>query len=99
MLQRMRGAKDQNPARADGDLLAGLRVAPDALAFMPHREASGRGNLDDVTLFQRPRDLRNHRFDEFGGFAARKPDLLIDRLGELSAGNRMTGHNALPAFT
>ena len=30
---------------------------------------------------------------------AREPDLLIDRLGELSAGNRMAGHDALPAFS
>ena len=95
----MRGAEDEHPARADRHFLAGLRIAADPLALLPHRETAEGRNLDHLAAFERVGNLGNHRLDEFGRLVARQADLLIDRLGELSAGNRMTGHDALPLLS
>src|SRR5882757_7420372 len=94
----MRRAKDEHPARADRDFLPGLRIAPDALSLPADGKAAERRDLDHIAALERAGNLGNHRFDEFGRLVAREPDLLIDRLGELSTGNRMTRHNALPCF-
>jgi hypothetical protein len=44
---------------------------------------------------ERVGNLGDHRLDELGRLVTRQTDFLIDRLGELSAGNRMPGHDAL----
>src|SRR5580704_10573291 len=93
----MRGAEHEHAARADRDFLPGFRVAPDALALAAHRKAAKGRNLDHLAPLQRIRNLGDHRLDQFGRLVARQADLLIDRFGELSAGNRIAGHNALPA--
>ncbi len=40
ILQDMRGAEYQHAPRQDGDLFAGHRIAPDALALLANREAA-----------------------------------------------------------
>src|SRR5438874_10316795 len=98
MLQRMRGAEHQHPTRADRHFLAGLRVAADPLTLLAHGETAERGDLDHLAALERTGNLGDHRFDEFGRLVAREANLLIDRFGELSASNRFSGHDALPAF-
>src|SRR3954451_3708875 len=98
MVQRMRGAEDQHPPRADRHLLPGLRVAADPLTLLADRETAERRDLDDLAAFERTGNLGDHRLDEFGRLVAREADFLIDRFGELSASNRLSGHDALPAF-
>ena len=47
-------------------------------------------------VLERIRDRGKDRLDQFGRLVVRQPNLLIDRVGQLSAGHRMTGHDALP---
>src|SRR5580704_4658579 len=94
----MRRAKNEDTARADRDFLPGLRIAPDALPFPADGKTAEGRNLDHIAALQRAGNLGNHRLDEFGRLVTREPDLLIDRLGELSTGNRVTGHEPLPCF-
>src|SRR5690349_15209240 len=99
MLQRMRCAEDEDAARADWDFLPGLWIATDALPFPADGKAAERRDLDHLATLQRMGNLSDHRFDKFRRLIARESDLLINRLGKLSTGNRMTGHDALsPAF-
>src|SRR6202011_2234605 len=92
VLERMRGAEYEHAPRADRHLLAGLRIAPDALAFLAYGKAAEGRDLDHLAAFERIGDLGDHRFDEFGRFVPRQPDLLINSLAQLSAGYRMAGH-------
>src|SRR5258708_15778383 len=96
MLQRVRGAEHENAARADRYFLPGLRVTPDPLSLLPHRETAEGGDLDHLAALERVGNLGDHRLDELCRLVARQTDFLIDRLGELSAGNRVPGHDALP---
>src|SRR5438045_2315329 len=46
ILQRVRGAEDEDAARADRHFLAGFGIAADALALLPDRKAPERGALN-----------------------------------------------------
>src|SRR5580700_5166230 len=98
VLQRMRSTKHEDAPRADRHLLACLRVAPDSPAFLADRKASEGRDLDHLATFERTGYLSDHRLDEFCRLVTRQAELLINRFGELSAGNRLSGHDALPAF-
>src|SRR5207248_10113532 len=74
MLQRMRGAEDENAARADRHFLPGLRIAPDALSLLPHREAAEGRDLDHLAALQRVGNLSDDRLDELGRFVTRQAD-------------------------
>src|SRR5579862_177627 len=67
VLERLRRAKHQDAARADRNLLAGLRIAADALPLLAHREAAERRDLDHLAARQRLANFADHRLDEFGG--------------------------------
>src|SRR5262249_46243009 len=82
VLQRVRGAEHQDPARTDRHLLPGFRVAADALSLLANGEAAKGRNLDHFAAFERLGNLGDHRFDKLGRFISRQPNLLINRLGE-----------------
>jgi hypothetical protein len=71
ILQGVRGAEDENAARADRDFLGGFRIAADALSLLPDRKAPERGDLDHLSALERTGNLGDHRFNEFGRLVAR----------------------------
>src|SRR5438067_1589181 len=71
ILQRVRGAEDEDAARADRHFLAGFGIAADAPSLLPDRKAPERGNLDHFSALERAGNLGDHRFDELGRLVAR----------------------------
>src|SRR5690606_24847933 len=92
ILEHVRRAEDQHPPGADRHLLAGLRIAADALALLTHEEASEGRDLHRLAPGERVRNLLQHGFHELCRFVPRQAYLLVDSLAELRTGDSAVGH-------
>src|ERR1700688_4173125 len=88
----MGGTEHKDPARLDGYLLASLGIAADTLALEADEEAAEGRDLDCLASLQGLGHLVQDRLHQLGRFIAREADFLIDRLGEMGAGDRAVGH-------
>src|SRR5205814_8208943 len=71
IFEGVRGAEDENAARADRHFLAGFGIAADALPLLPDRKAPERGDLDHFSTLKGAGNRGDHRFDKFGRLVAR----------------------------
>src|SRR5678815_5575397 len=90
LLARMEG---DNAAGADGDFLAGLRVAAGALRLVAQLEVAEARELDAFAALKRPPDLLEEGLDHVLGLALVQPDLLEKQVGQLGLRQR---HRSLP---
>src|SRR6185503_398509 len=90
LLARMEG---DDAAGADGNFLAGLRVAAGALRLVAQLEVAEARKLDAFAALERPPDLLEEGLDHVLGLALVQPDLLEKQVGQL--GLRQS-HHLLP---
>src|SRR5262249_47306147 len=96
VLEHVRGAEDQDAARADRNLLSGLRIATDAFSLAAYEEASEGRDLHVLAARQGVPDLLENRLDEPGRFVPRQTHLLIDGLAQLRSSHGSIGHRDAP---
>src|SRR4051812_31946842 len=78
VLQHLAGLERQHAARADGDLLARLRVAARARVLVANDEVAEAGDLDLLPALERLLDGVENRLDDLGSFLLRESaDLLV----------------------
>src|SRR4051812_22200675 len=77
VLQDLARLEGQHAARADGDLLAGLRIAAGARVFVTHDEVPEPGDLDLLAAFERLLDRVENRFDDLRGLLLGKAAYLL----------------------
>src|SRR4051794_2958115 len=65
-LEDLAGLEREHPARADGDLLAGLRVATDARVLLAHHEVAKARDLDLLAALEGLLDGVEDRLDDLG---------------------------------
>src|SRR4051812_10732631 len=87
-LQLLAGVERDDAARADRDLLAGLRVAARALWLVAQLEVAEARELDAFAPLQRAADLLEERLDHVLRFALVEPDLLEKQVGQLGLRQR-----------
>src|SRR5688572_8939227 len=83
LLARVKG--DYAPC-GDGNLLAGLRVAPRPLRLLPQLEVAEAGEFHHLAPLQGDPDLLEERLDHVLGLALVQPDLLEHQVGKLGLG-------------
>ena len=72
-----------DPAGADRDLLAGLRIAAGALRLIAELEVTEAGELDALAALERPPELLKKRLDHILGLALVQADLLEQKVRQL----------------
>src|ERR1700690_189573 len=92
MLEDRRRLEHHHPARRDRPFLAGLGIAPDALALLAHHEGAERGKLHGFATLQAVGDFFEHQLHERRGFRPRKTYFLVDRFAEVRPRHCFTGH-------
>src|SRR5678815_3430967 len=95
-LQLLAGVERDDAARADGNLLAGLGVAPRALRLVAQLEVAEAGELDALAALQRAADLLEERLDHVLRFALVEPDLLKKQVGQLGLRQRHQRRSPFP---
>src|SRR6185312_10640013 len=84
VLEDLARLEGQHAARADGDLLAGLGIAPGARVLVAHHEVPEPGDLDLLPALERLLDRVEHRLDDLGGlFLGEATHLLVDVLNNV----------------
>src|SRR3954451_3323526 len=84
VLQNLARLEGQHAARADGDLLASLGVAPGTRVLVAHHEVPEAGDLDLLPALQRLLDRVEHGLDDLRGLLLREPThLLVDVLNNV----------------
>src|SRR3954463_15960705 len=91
--QLLASLKGDNAAGADGNLLAGLRIASGTLRLVAQLEVAEAGELHAFAALQGAADLLEEGFDHVLGLALVQPDLLEKQVGKLGLRQR---HRALP---
>jgi hypothetical protein len=79
-----------DPARGDGNLLAGLGIAPWPLRFVAQLKIAEARQLHAVAALQRPADFVEESFDHVFGFTLVQADPLEQHLGEFGLRQRET---------
>src|SRR6267378_7808622 len=87
VLQHLRGPEGQHAARADLDLLPGLRVAADARALLADDEVAEARELDLLALLERVLDGVEHHLDDLGALLLGEPDFLAHALDHVGLGH------------
>src|SRR5262249_7603883 len=82
-LQHLAGPKRQYPACGDLDLLARLRIPPDARVLLAHLEVPEAGDLDLVPALQRLLHRVEDELDDLGGFLLGEAHLLVDAFDDV----------------
>ena len=77
-----------DPAGADRDLLAGLRVAAGALRLVTELEVAEARELDAFAALERTPYLLEKRLDHVLGLALVQTDLLEQKVGQLGLSQR-----------
>ena len=84
VLQDLAGLERQDPAGADRDLLAGLRVPPRARVLVAHDEVPEAGDLDLLASLEGLLDRVEDGLDDLGGLLLRESaNLLVDVLNDV----------------
>src|SRR5262245_35670845 len=79
VLQHLARLEGEDPARADRDLLAGLRIAADARILIAHHEVAEPGDLDLLPALERLLDRVEHHLHDLGRLLLREAaDALVD---------------------
>src|SRR5205823_10349439 len=97
VLQHLRRAERQHLARADLDLLAGLRIASHARLFLAHHEVAEAGKLDLLTLLQRVLQGVEHHLDHLGRLLLGEPDLAADAFDDVGFSHARNPTRAPPS--
>src|SRR5512134_77659 len=87
-LQFLAGMEGDDPAGADRDLLAGLRIAAGALRLIAELKVTESGELDALAALERSPDLLKKRLDHILGLALVQADLLEQEVGQLGLSQR-----------
>ena len=87
-LQFLAGVESHDAPRRDGNLLAGLRIAPGALRLLAELEVAEAGELNAVAGFERGAYFLEEALDHVLGFALVEPELLEQQVGEFGFGER-----------
>src|SRR5258706_1268139 len=85
-LQLLACVEGHDAARRDGNLLAGLRVAPGPLGLLAQLEVAESRKLDHLAALEGNANLLEERLDHVLGLALVQPDLLEHQVGELGLG-------------
>src|SRR5919204_6767971 len=87
-LQLLAGVERDDPAGADRDLFAGLRVAAGALRLVAQLEVAEPRKLDALAALERAADLLEERFHHVLRFALVEADLLKKQVRQLGLRQR-----------
>src|SRR6478609_5391483 len=98
-LEDVRWLEDHHVPRIDRHFDARLGISADALALATDDEGTEGRQLYRLARGKRITDLGEHALDKFGRFGARKADLLVDRLTQISPRHCFTCHHRSPAFS
>src|ERR1043166_9270048 len=82
--------------RRDRHFLAGLRIAPDALALLAHHERTERRQLHGLAAREAVRDFLQYHFNECRRFRSRQSDLLVDSLAQVRPRHCFARHRLSP---
>src|SRR3989337_565360 len=86
------GPEHEHAPRRDGNFLARLWVAPDALAFVANPERAERRELHGVAALEARHDLAEHQLDDLGGLVPRQTNLLKHRFRQIGARECLPAH-------
>src|SRR5213595_1173255 len=92
-LELLAGVEGDDTARADGNLLAGLRVAPGPLRLVAQLEVAEARKLDAFAALERSANLLEERLDHVLRLALVQADLLEKEVRQLGLRQR---HQASP---
>src|SRR3954462_4812390 len=92
VFQHLRRAEGQHLARADLDLLPGLRVAADARLLLADHEVTETRELDLLSALQGVLERVENHLDYLGGLLLGKPNLVAHALDDVGFGHAGTIH-------
>src|SRR5258706_6430501 len=84
--QLLAGVEGDDAARADRNLLAGLRIAARPLRLVAQLEIAEARELDALAAFKRPANFFEERLHHVLGLALVQPDLLKQQIGQFGLG-------------
>src|SRR3954470_6607903 len=87
VLQHLRRPERQHAARADLDLLAGLRIAADARLLLADDEVPEAGKLDLFAALERVLDGVEHHLDDLGGLLLGETGFFANALDDVGLGH------------
>src|SRR4051812_43408105 len=85
------GAEGHHAPRSDRNLDSGLGVAADPLSLVAQNESAEAGNLHVPAFRERMAHVVQNALDDAGAFGARKAELAVNDVRQVSAGQRIAG--------
>src|SRR4029078_952922 len=84
--------KHQHAPRRDGNFLAGLWIAANALALVANAERAARRQLNRVAALEARHDLAHHQLNDLRGLVPRQTDLLKHCFRQIGARKCLPAH-------